>query len=203
MQMSIFDKPPQIRDFENIEGLNYVKDFISSHEHDNILKQIDNSEWLNDLKRRVQHYGYKYDYKKRNIDYSMRIGDLPSWAMQIAEKIYNSGLTTHLADQVIVNEYQVGQGISPHIDCEPCFEDTVVSLSLGSTCVMDFINKYNSDLKISKLLEPCSLVVIQGEARYGWYHGIKPNKSDSHLGEKILRTRRVSLTFRKVIVNSI
>jgi len=27
----------------------------------------------------VQHYGYRYDYKARTIDHSMRLGELPQW----------------------------------------------------------------------------------------------------------------------------
>lgn len=189
---------PKITD---IKGLRYVRNFITKQEHDYLLQQIDASVWLDDLKRRVQHYGYKYDYKRRNIDLSMKIGELPSWALQVANKMYAEGLINYLPDQVIVNEYQVGQGISPHIDCEPCFEDTIISLSLGSACVMDFVHKDDKEQKLHKLLEPCSLVILQDEVRYNWLHGIKPNKTDNYNGRKIVRQRRVSLTFRKVILN--
>ncbi len=41
-------------------------------------------------------------------------------------------------DQLIVNEYQPGQGISPHIDNKTLFSDIIVSLSLGSNAVMIF-----------------------------------------------------------------
>ena len=45
-----------------------------------------------------------------------------------------------MPDQLIVNEYQPGQGISAHIDCEPCFKNTIVTVSLGSVYEMDFIS---------------------------------------------------------------
>lgn len=202
MQTDIFDTTQHITPkITDIKGLRYVRNFITKQEHDYLLQQIDTSIWLDDLKRRVQHYGYKYDYKRRNIDLSMKIGELPSWALQIANKMYEEGLINYLPDQVIVNEYQVGQGISSHIDCEPCFEDTIISLSLGSACVMDFVHKDDKDQKLHKLLEPCSLVILQEEVRYNWLHGIKPNRTDNYNGRKIARQRRVSLTFRKVILN--
>lgn len=47
-----------------ITGLTYVPDFISESEHKEIWEAINKEKWLDDLKRRVQHYGYKYDYKK-------------------------------------------------------------------------------------------------------------------------------------------
>lgn len=103
-----------------------------------------------------------------------------------------------VADQVIINEYKPGQGISSHIDCEPCFEDTIVSLSLGSGCIMDFTSKFNKTQKIPVWLEPRSLVILSGEARDAWLHGIAARKTDAWNGRKCERQRRVSLTFRKV-----
>jgi alkylated DNA repair dioxygenase AlkB len=48
------------------------------------------------------------------------------------------GLMPRVADQGIVNEYEPGQGIAPHVDCVPCFADTIASLTLGSSCLMEF-----------------------------------------------------------------
>ena len=48
---------------DDINGLNYIENYINDHQHDWLLERIDQEDWLNDLKRRVQHYGYKYDYK--------------------------------------------------------------------------------------------------------------------------------------------
>jgi hypothetical protein len=46
-----------------MEGLTYVENFITNEEERELLEHIDRGQWLFDLKRRVQHYGYKYDYK--------------------------------------------------------------------------------------------------------------------------------------------
>ena len=45
-----------------------------------------------------------------------------------------------LADQLIVNDYAPGQGIPAHVDA-PLFTDTIISISLGSSCVMEFSNE--------------------------------------------------------------
>ena len=82
----------------------------------------------------------------------MRVGELPEWLKILSEKLYQEGYMPKIADQVIVNEYLPGQGISAHIDCEPCFQDTIVSLSLGSSCVMDFTNKFEQNQKGSALV---------------------------------------------------
>lgn len=48
----------------NVHGLTYVPSFINQSEQDWLLKNIDAEPWLSEIKRRVQHYGYKYDYAK-------------------------------------------------------------------------------------------------------------------------------------------
>ncbi|MEN9613521.1 MAG: hypothetical protein RLZZ628_4335 [Bacteroidota bacterium] len=184
-----------------IEGLTYIPAFITVEEQQNLLESIDKNEWLNDLKRRVQHYGYKYNYRKRNIDLSMKIGALPNWAIQIGQKLLAQDLIKQEPDQLIINEYLPGQGIANHIDCEPCFEDGIASISLGSACCIEFTNGHNRSEIIPILLEPRSAIVMKGIARYDWQHGIKAVKMDIWQGQKIIRARRVSLTFRKVILN--
>jgi alkylated DNA repair dioxygenase AlkB len=131
----------------------------------------------------------------------MKIGELPSWVMSLAEKLKDYSFMQNTPDQLIINEYLAGQGITNHVDCEPCFGDTIISLSLGSTCVMDFINKYTKE-KIEVLLEPRSLVILKDEARYDWTHGIQGKKSDFFKNQKHERNTRISLTFRSVIVNT-
>lgn len=183
-----------------VEGLELNSDFISEQEEKELLKQIDSNAWLKDLSRRVQHYGYKYDYRARKIDNSFFLGKLPEWLQSIALRIYDENLIDFIPDQAIINEYEPGQGIASHIDCEPCFGDVIISLSLGSACVMNFERQPNSKEKIELLLEPRALLIMKGPSRYNWYHGISPRKNDRFNDEVIKRGRRVSVTFRKVIV---
>ena len=183
-----------------ISGLRYVEDYIDEHQHDWLLTQIDKYQWLDDLKRRVQHYGFKYNYKARKVNLDMRIGELPEWLERLSQKLHQDGHMPKTPDQVIVNEYLPGQGISSHIDCEPCFRDTIASLSLGSGCVMNFTNKFDKSKKVPVWLAPRSLVVLSNEARYEWLHGIAARKWDKWDGHKHERQRRVSLTFRSVII---
>ena len=185
-----------------IGGLDYRENYIDEHQHDWLLAEIDKNRWLDDLKRRVQHYGFKYDYKARRVDMGMHLGELPEWLKRLSRKLHQDEHTPEIADQVIVNEYLRGQGISSHIDCEPCFEDTIVSLSLGSGCIMDFTNKSDKTKKVPVWLAPRSLVVLSGEARHEWLHGIAARKWDEWDGQKHERQRRVSLTFRKVIIKT-
>lgn len=184
-----------------ISGLKYVPDFINEKEHEELWQAIYKEPWLTDLKRRVQHYGWKYDYKSRSIDYSMFLGELPSWAKPIANRLYKSGYLPNMPDQLIINEYQPGQGIANHVDCEPCFGSTIITISLGSKCVMDFINIKTKE-KIEVLLEPRSLAVLSEEARYNWSHGITARKTDKFRNVKTDRQLRISMTFRNVILKN-
>ena len=174
----------------DISGLNYLPDFIPPEQEQVLLAEIDRQPWLNDLKRRVQHYGYKYDYKARNVAADSYLGPLPDWLEPVTRKL------DFKPNQAIVNEYLPGQGISAHIDCVPCFGEKIASLTLGSGAVMQF-SKGNQ--KQALYLEPCSLITLSGPARYEWQHAIPARKSDVVDGFKIERTRRVSLTFRTVI----
>jgi alkylated DNA repair dioxygenase AlkB len=191
--------PKIINDISKIKGLTYIPNFIDIFEVKSFIDSINTEPWLSDIKRRVQHYGYKYDYKARSIDYKMFIGQLPNWAEPIAKRLFEEKHIIELPDQLIINEYEPGQGIANHVDCKPCFGDTIISISLGSSCVMDFIN-LRTKQKIELMLESGSLVVLSGEARYNWTHGIAQRKTDNFNGIKTNRQLRISMTFRKVIL---
>lgn len=210
MQTNLFSTEPRnkelpitlnnLEELEKISGLVYVPYYLTKAEELALWESITTSDWQNDIKRRVQHYGWKYDYRNRFIDYSSFLGQLPLWSLELANRLFKDGHLSKLPDQLIVNEYLPGQGIANHVDCEPCFEDTVISISLGSYCIMDFIH-LKSKTKIEALLEPRSLAVIKGSARYEWSHGISARKTDIFKTYKIDRTLRISLTFRNVITN--
>lgn len=64
---------------------------------------------------------------------------------------------------------------------------------------MDFTHSKTGE-KSSLLLELRSLMVPSGDARYHWQHAIAGRKTDRYSGQIIERKRRISMTFRKVIV---
>lgn len=183
----------------DIQGLTYIPDFITSDEERSLIEIIDQQSWLNDLKRRVQHYGYKYDYKARAVTPESYLGPLPEWLTSLCERLVQKDMFQQKPDQVIVNEYVPGQGISAHVDCVPCFGDVIASLSLGSGAAMQLTK---SDEKQTLYLESRSLVILSGTARYEWTHAIPARKSDVVNEFKIERERRISLTFRSVKIKS-
>jgi alkylated DNA repair dioxygenase AlkB len=182
-----------------IPGLAYIGDYLAFTEQEQLLITVDQLPWLGDLRRRVQHYGYRYDYTRKTVDSSLYLGSLPDWAARLAQRLQHDGHIASVPDQLIVNEYVPGQGIAGHVDCVPCFGDTVLSISLGSACVMT-LTQLRERTAVPLLLEPGSLLVMAGAARYDWKHGIAARKSDTYEGATIVRGRRVSLTFRTIIL---
>ena len=116
---------------------------------------IDSQKWNLDLKRRTQHYGYKYDYTARSVNASYYLGEMPYWIGELCSKLGSDRIFIEKPDQVIINEYMPGQGIASHIDCVPCFGGTICSLSLESGCVMDLswgdIKRSNGKIGESKV----------------------------------------------------
>lgn len=200
-QFSQPQPPPSNKEaVDKIFGLRYIPDYITEFQHDWLLDQIDKQQWGSFSKRRVQHYGPKYDYETGKLKCDAHPNDLPEWLKRLSHKLYTDGHTPEVPNQVLVSEYQPGQGIGGHIDREPWFKDTIIALSLGSSCIMEFTNQCDRTKKVSVWLAIRSIAVLREAARYTWLHGIPARKSDVWDGRKYTRQRRISLTFRTVIV---
>ena len=187
---------------EKIRGLRYIPNYITEFQHDWLLDRIDEQEWHNFAKRRVQHYGPKYNYKTGKLKHDTDMNDLPEWLKRLSHKLHKDGHIPEVPNQVLVSEYQPGQGIGGHIDREPWFKDTIISLSLGWSCIMEFTNQDDKTKKVPVWLARRSIAVLREAARYTWLHGIPARKSDVWDGRKYSRQRRVSLTFRGVITET-
>ncbi len=188
--------PPQQLNLLQAGGADYQSAFISPDEESILIDAIDHQHWSNELRRRVQHYGFRYDYKERIASEEQRIGDMPEWVVFLCERLVTQGVFPTRPDQLIVNEYKPGQGIAPHTD-RNCFGPVVASVSIGSDCMMDIYRTPGSRADSFRItLKRRSLLILRGLARERWQHGIRPNKSDFQNNQKIPRKRRLSLTFR-------
>jgi alkylated DNA repair dioxygenase AlkB len=176
-----------------IKGLFMVEEFTSSEEERFLISSLDKQPWNTTLTRRTQHYGFIYDYKSKAA--SGRTNPIPDWCGFLINRLLENCILSAIPDQLIVNEYKPGQGIFPHVDDVRSFEDGIVSLSLGSEVMMDFVDNQDTSIKKEVALKRRSVISLHGDARYNWRHGIAARKSDYG----IKRGRRVSLTFRKMI----
>jgi len=174
-----------------IDGLHYVPGYVAGVEHDALLATVSGLGWQDAGGRRIQFYGHWYDHTKGVYP----VGDLPEWAAPLASRLRDDGLMPYVADQLIVTEYEPGEGIRPHIDA-PVFADVIAGVTLGAGCVMEFRRTGHATEAV--LLEPGSVVVLSGEARHEWQHAIPARVDDDWNGRGLRRSRRVSLTFRKM-----
>lgn len=99
----------------------------------------------------------------------------------ISKILYDDRLLRNYPNQIIINKYIPGQGISAHRDHYPIFDNDIATLSLGSPIVMEFnhikaIKILNIKIKKELLLKPGSLLVFGDDARYKWTHEIKKGK---------------------------
>ena len=110
--------------------------------------------------------------------------------------------TTTLARQAIINKYEPGEGITPHVDLLKRFGDGIIGVSFCSGCVMQFASE--AEKKTYGLYLPGrSIIVMTGDARYKWTHGIERQRADYVFGEEsgsrarlLERSMRLSITFR-------
>uniref|UniRef100_A0A8C6TZC9 AlkB homolog 8, tRNA methyltransferase n=1 Tax=Neogobius melanostomus TaxID=47308 RepID=A0A8C6TZC9_9GOBI len=166
------------------EGLTIVEDFVSVEEEALLLTSIewpsicDQDTAQKTLKhRRVKHYGYEFRYDNNNVDKDKPLPTgLPGECTPVLERCLKNGYVSKMPDQLTVNQYESGQGIPPHVDTHSAFEDPILSLSLGAQTVMEF--RHPDGRLVAVVLPTRSLLVMKGESRYLWTHGITPRKFD-------------------------
>ncbi|KAI3634472.1 hypothetical protein MIR68_007383 [Amoeboaphelidium protococcarum] len=115
--------------------------------------------------------------------------------------------------QILVNEYTNQIGISSHIDDPDAFGKVLVMISLQNPVYMR-LRETATRRECSILLEPRSLLILKGCARYEWEHGISHQKwiftprsgvisvnclDDIHLTCRDEHYRRISLTIRHLL----
>jgi alkylated DNA repair dioxygenase AlkB len=184
---SLFPISVATEDVPPIPGLRYVPHYVSSADEAAFVAAINRAPWNTEWNRRRQSYGSSYGSSRRTLP-------IPKWGLQLAQRLFEDGVTPVPFDHMLVNEYEPGQGIAMHRDYAP-FGATVVSISLLSPCVMDF-RQIEPPCKEQLLLERHSLLVLSDTARYEWQHGIAARKTDIWNGIRIQRSRRLSITFR-------
>ncbi|KAL5285706.1 ALKBH8.2 family protein [Megaselia abdita] len=187
-------------------GLVILKDFVDGEEEILLLKSVEFSENEENqtLKHRsVKHFGYEFMYGTNNVDPENPLDKkIPKECDFLWKRLKEKSLPMEweFPDQMTVNEYLPGQGIPPHVDTHSAFLDPIVSLSLQSDIVMEF---RKGNMKAEILVPKRSLLLMTGEARYDWTHGITPRHMDVILTENRTlttanRSKRTSLTFRRL-----
>jgi hypothetical protein len=152
---------------------------------------------------------------QRRRNQAMRFGrkHLPTWARALADAIAHlaarptdncddntdtifplevlarGDTKRRVFDQMIVNNYVPGDGLTPHIDLH-AFADGVAVVSLQSAVVMDMYPpvvcgggggmEYETSYPV--WLDPGDVLFLSGDARWRWRHGIAKRRHDPPRG---------------------
>jgi alkylated DNA repair dioxygenase AlkB len=133
-------------------------------------------------RRRTAHFGWVYSYESWRIEPGPPIPEFLLPLRQRAAAL--AGVGADDLAEVLVTEYAPGAGIGWHRDA-PMF-GVVIGISLLGACRFRF-QRGTGEARETRVvtLEPRSVYVLTGAARWQWQHSIPPT-----------RERRYSVTFR-------
>lgn len=188
------------------DGLFYLDNIIVKDKEKELFDFLDEDngkKWksLSDSKnsRKVQHYGYLYNYKSGNV--KEKGDDIPKEFQFLIDHLNeecNKKLgKTYDFNQVIVNNYDPGQGISAHTDVKD-YGEVIGCYTIGSGATMRFTK--GEDIMYDLYVKAKSLYIMSGDSRYKWKHEMCGKKTDIINEKRVKRDRRVSITFRYVDV---
>jgi alkylated DNA repair dioxygenase AlkB len=177
-----------------ISGLYYFPNLIT----DKYISQIESGKWFgvtsSKNSRKVQHFGYYYDYSSKRVDIpSDPIPDYLQDLINIANKKCQELKLDVVFNQIIINRYEPGQGINPHIDHKG-YGPVICCFSLNSGSILEFTRDETYEI----YLEPNSMYIMSTDARYKFTHCMPARKTDSVDGKRISRKLRYSVTLRHV-----
>lgn len=132
--------------------------------------------------RKVQSFGYRYDYSRRKAEWAAAPPDFLIPLRHEVAQFANRNPEAFV--QILVTEYPSGAGIGWHRD-KPEFED-IVGVSLSSPANFRLRRKSGSGWeRRSVRIEPRSAYLLSGAVRQEWEHSIPPQAA-----------LRYSVTFR-------
>lgn len=178
-----------------VPGFLIYPDFISEALEQQLIAEIDAQPWMVDYARRLQYYGFRNELEAPYALIGIPL-PIPPAISEVARKIFTEKNLEHAPDQVIINEYQPGEGIRPHKD-RNYYENQICGLNLASGCIMRFTKVKDGEV-VDIEIPARSLYIMQDDARKKWNHGIPPRKKDLINGVIRHRGRRLSITYRKV-----
>jgi alkylated DNA repair dioxygenase AlkB len=147
--------------------------------------------------------GLTEKYQLKFVDNQMmsfgRINQFKQLTQLALLKLNSIGFNRPYFDQSIINRYQPGQGIKPHVDLNR-FEDGIVVACVKGNSMMVFVHK-DLLLEYEVYLEENDIILLTGSSRYDWMHSIPERDFDMVDGVEIKRTERHSITLRKMILD--
>jgi alkylated DNA repair dioxygenase AlkB len=188
IQTSLFPAEPESAAQAMPNGFRYQPDLIDVDEEAALLNEIasltlEPYEFHGYLAhRQVTAFGFRYNTGSNK----MEIGpDLPNFLLGVRAKVaLFAGRSAEDFKQVLVTEYAPGVALGWHRD--RLHYRQIVGVSLLSSARFRLRRREGDRwLRVSQILEPRSIYMMEGDVRYAWEHSIPP-----------VETLRFSLTFR-------
>jgi alkylated DNA repair dioxygenase AlkB len=173
------------------DGLSYRAEFISPEEEARLLAAIATlplqeaqyKEWT--AKRRIVSYGGRYDFSQNKL---LAATPAPQFLESLRERVAQwCDISPTRFSHAMIAEYRPGTQLGWHRDV-PDF-DSIAGVSLSGPARMRFRpyppRKGKGRATLALDLQPRSVYMLRGTARWDWQHAISPTKS-----------LRCSITFR-------
>jgi alkylated DNA repair dioxygenase AlkB len=168
-------------------GFVYRENFLTQQEEYDLLTNISGLQFETfeyrgfAAKRRVIAYGWSYDFNANVLSTAPAI---PEFLLPIRSRAAEAaGVAAEELEEALLTEYSPGSPINWHRDL-PMFEK-VIGISLLSSCTMKLKSLKKDAKAVSIILQPRSLYIMQGTARWHYQHSIPAVKD-----------LRYSITFR-------
>lgn len=199
-----------------IDGICLETDIITSEEEEKLIEQIDSFEWVDSQSgRRKQDFGPKINFKQKKIKFDQFVG-LPELDINILNSIRSQRLKEFekadklfpkmkycqsISDRTILNNFfpvevchleycpERGSNLDPHFDDSWIWGERLVNLNLLSQTTMTLTLPECTEHCIRIPMPRRSLLVLYGDARHRYQHGIKITDIES---------RRISVTYREL-----
>lgn len=171
------------------EGFDYADVFLTEAEEAELLTRFESLDFKPFqyhgyvAKRRIVEYGWKYDYSANQASTTTAI---PEFLMPLRERAARfAEIEPQKIIEAVIAEYPPGAPIGWHRDV-PQF-NIVIGISLASSCRMRFRPYKGEGKPVSVILQPRSIYLLRGAARWKFQHSIPAV-------EKL----RYSITFRSL-----
>ncbi|XP_028400446.1 alpha-ketoglutarate-dependent dioxygenase alkB homolog 4-like [Dendronephthya gigantea] len=175
-----------------VSGITVIEDFITKSEEEFMVEEIEKFPWrVSQSGRQKQDFGPKVNFKKKKLKTGNFTG-LPSFIQFIVKRIHKDILQLHDFHPIELCNLDYsperGAAIDPHIDDTWLWGERLVTINLLSDTVLTLTN-LEKLYEIRIPMPRYSLVILQGDARHVWMHGIK---------REDIKSRRIAITLREL-----
>jgi alkylated DNA repair protein alkB family protein 4 len=158
-------------------GFYVISKLLKEDEIENILKEVNNNNWLDSQSgRKKQDYGPQINYKKKKVKFRDS-SNFPEYAKLLQGKLNDISFLKDFKIAEIGNLLYIkdsGAHIDPHIDDYWIWGNYIIGINLLSETVLTFTYELNNiEYELNFKVLPGEAYIMSNESRYIWKHSIK------------------------------